>query len=151
MLGVVLGAFGAHGLNDTKYLERKYAEVPEKVVAGLSVPASWKYFRDFETAVDYQLAHTAALLACGLLMLHRSAGHAGGGGRLLSWAANCFAGGIVFFSGSLYVLVIGGPRWLGVPWGMVAPLGGTMLILGWLFLGLWCATLKVSVGSDVSR
>ena len=66
-LAVTLGAFGAHGLNDTKYLERTYADLPEKTVAGMEVPASWKYFRDFETAVDYQFMHTAALLACGLL------------------------------------------------------------------------------------
>jgi len=134
MLSVILGAFGAHGLNDTKYLERKYADTPPKTVAGMQMPAAFKYFRDFETAVDYQLTHTTALLACGLLMQWRST-------RWLRLAALAFSAGIVFFSGSLYVLVIGGPRWLGVPWGMVAPLGGTLLIAGWLLLAIHCAGL----------
>ena len=35
-LAVTLGAFGAHGLNDTKYLERKYADLPAKTVAARS-------------------------------------------------------------------------------------------------------------------
>lgn len=55
LFSVVLGAFGAHGLNDTKFLERKYADTPAKTVAGMEVPAAFKYFRDFETGVDYQL------------------------------------------------------------------------------------------------
>jgi uncharacterized membrane protein YgdD (TMEM256/DUF423 family) len=130
-LAVTLGAFGAHGLNDTKYLERRYADLPAKTVAGMEVPASWKYFRDFETAVDYQFMHTAALLACGILLQRRSS-------RLLSVAAWCFMAGMLLFCGSLYVLVIGGPRWLGVPWGMIAPLGGSLLIVGWLALAGHC-------------
>jgi uncharacterized membrane protein YgdD (TMEM256/DUF423 family) len=134
MLSVILGAFGAHGLNDTKYLEKKYADTPDKIIAGMTVPASWKYFRDFETAVDYQLAHTAALLACGLLMQRVP-------GRMLNFAVCSFTFGILLFCGSLYLLVICGPRFMGVPWGMVAPLGGTLLILGWLFLGLHCRNI----------
>jgi uncharacterized membrane protein YgdD (TMEM256/DUF423 family) len=130
-LAVTLGAFGAHGLNDTKYLERKYADLPAKTVAGMEVPASWKYFRDFETAVHYQFTHTAALIACGLLIQRRPS-------RLLAAAAWCFMAGMLLFCGSLYVLVIGGPRWLGVPWGAVAPLGGSLLIVGWLALAGHC-------------
>jgi len=38
-LGVALGAFGAHGLNDTKYLENRYADLPAKNVAGQTFPA----------------------------------------------------------------------------------------------------------------
>jgi uncharacterized membrane protein YgdD (TMEM256/DUF423 family) len=48
-------------------------------------------------------------------------------------AAAWFLGvGIVVFCGSLFVLALGGPRWMGA----VAPLGGTSLILGWIFLGI---------------
>jgi uncharacterized membrane protein YgdD (TMEM256/DUF423 family) len=36
--------------------------------------------------------------------------------------------GVVLFSGSLYVLALGAPRWLGA----VTPFGGAALILGWL-------------------
>lgn len=137
-LGVALGAFGAHGLNDTKYLEKRYADLPEKNVAGQTFPASFKYFRDFETGVEYHLTHTAALLAVGLLMLHQPS-------RLLQVAAWSFTGGIVLFSGSLYILVICGPRAGGIPWGAVAPIGGTLQLIGWLTLA--AAALRLRSGS----
>ena len=38
----------------------------------------------------------------------------------------------MIFSGSLYVLAVTGLRWLGA----ITPLGGLMLILGWLLLAL---------------
>ncbi|MCA9012457.1 MAG: DUF423 domain-containing protein [Planctomycetaceae bacterium] len=131
-LAVFLGAFGAHGLKDTKYLTEKYAEFEPKVVAGYAIPASYKYAQDFETGVEYHMLHVLAMLATGLLMLQHPS-------RWLSVAAWCFLGGILFFSGALYVLVIGGPRWLGIPWGMVAPIGGTLQLLGWLAFagGVW--------------
>ena len=126
-LAVFLGAFGAHGLKDTKFLTEKYADLPPKIVAGHAIPASYKYFQDFETGVEYHMVHVLAMLATGLMLLHQPS-------RCLSLAAWCFLGGIVLFSGALYVLVIGGPRWLGVPWGMVAPVGGTLQLIGWLAL-----------------
>jgi len=73
------------------------------------------------------MTHTLALLACGVILLRFQS-------RLISAAAWCFVGGIVLFSGALYVLVIMGPKWLGVPWGMVAPIGGTLQLLGWVLL-----------------
>ena len=45
-------------------------------------------------------------------------------------AAWCFLAGIAVFSGSLYLMVLSGQRWLGA----VTPLGGVALIAGWLFL-----------------
>ena len=126
-LAVLLGAFGAHGLKDSKFLTEKYADLPPKIVAGYSIPASYKYAQDFETGVEYHMVHVLAMLATGLMMLRQPS-------RCLSVAAWCFFGGIVLFSGALYVLVIAGPRWLGVPWGMVAPVGGTLQLIGWLAL-----------------
>ena len=126
-LAVLLGAFGAHGLKDTKFLRDKYADLPPKIVAGHSIPASYKYVQDFETGVEYHMVHALAMLATGLMILRQPS-------RCLSVAAWCFLGGIVLFSGALYVLVIAGPRWLGVPWGMVAPVGGTLQLIGWLAL-----------------
>lgn len=38
-------------------------------------------------------------------------------------------GGAALFAGTLYVMAIGGPRWLGA----VTPIGGTLLIGGWLW------------------
>ena len=40
--------------------------------------------------------------------------------------------GIVLFSGSLYALALGAPKWLG----LATPLGGVALILGWLAFAL---------------
>lgn len=45
--------------------------------------------------------------------------------RLAGWL---FLAGIALFSGSLYALALGAPKWLGA----IAPLGGTAFILGWL-------------------
>lgn len=76
----------------------------------------------WRTAVDYHAWHALALLlAVGL-------GH-GRSGRL---AAGAFAWGIVLFSGSLYALALGAPRWAGI----VTPLGGLAFITGWIALGL---------------
>lgn len=131
-LAVLLGAFGAHGLSDTRYLEEKYADTDARNLQGLSVPASHKYMRDFETGVRYHMWHALALGITGLLL--RSAP-----GRVLSAAAWCFTCGVVLFSGALYVLVIAGPRAGGIPWGLVAPIGGTLLIAGWVCLGIGIA------------
>ena len=43
-------------------------------------------------------------------------------------AGGLFLAGIVLFSGSLYALALGAPKWLGA----LAPLGGTAFVLGWL-------------------
>jgi uncharacterized membrane protein YgdD (TMEM256/DUF423 family) len=44
----------------------------------------------------------------------------------------CFALGIVLFSGSLYALALGAPRWTGI----ITPFGGLAFIIGWIALGL---------------
>lgn len=98
-LAVGLGAWGAHGLRGR--LE------PEAL-------ASW------QTAVQYHLVHSAALLALAL--------HALRGGRGAGLAFALLAAGVLLFSGSVYVLALGGPRWLGP----VTPLGGLALIAGWV-------------------
>jgi uncharacterized membrane protein YgdD (TMEM256/DUF423 family) len=140
LLAVALGAFGAHGLKDSGFLERKYESEPPKLIAGHSVPAAYKYFRDFETAVDYHVMHTFALGLTGLLMVR--IGHCRG----LQAAAWCFVAGMLLFSGALYVLVIGGPCWLGIPWGMVAPIGGTLQLAGWFALASACFAAKNLAG-----
>jgi uncharacterized membrane protein YgdD (TMEM256/DUF423 family) len=43
-----------------------------------------------------------------------------------------FVGGGLVFSGTLYAMALGAPRWLGA----VTPLGGAALIAGWLALAL---------------
>jgi uncharacterized membrane protein YgdD (TMEM256/DUF423 family) len=103
-LTVALGAFGAHGLE-------------------ASLPA--KHMEWWNKAVHYQGLHSLALLATGLLGLHRYVP----GIRLAGWA---FALGILLFSGSLYALALTGERWLG----MVTPFGGMAFLTGWVGLML---------------
>lgn len=78
------------------------------------------------TAVAYQLIHAVALLALGAI---RGFGY----GRT-DVVAGCWGAGVLCFSGSLYALALGGPKLLGP----VTPLGGLLLIAGWLVLA-WSA------------
>ena len=107
-LGVVLGAFGAHGL--------KELVPPETVTA-------------FQTGAQYQMYHVFALLAIGILWSKFS-------GKLLKLAGNFFLTGILLFSGSLYLITmlkaadITGLGKIGI----ITPIGGVFLIAGWLLL-----------------
>jgi uncharacterized membrane protein YgdD (TMEM256/DUF423 family) len=101
---VACGAFGAHGL--------RTRVGPEQV-------SSW------QTAAHFQLLHSVALLALALFAAT---------GRPLGPAPWLLTAGMLLFSGSIYALVLGGPRWLGP----VTPLGGLCLIAGWASL-LWLA------------
>lgn len=106
LVGVALGAFGAHGLR------------------GRVTP---EMLNVFEVGVRYQLYHALALLAVGAI-----AGRLPGGA--LAIAGWLFVAGTVVFSGSLYLLVLSGQRWLGA----VTPLGGLAFLAGWLVLA-WAA------------
>jgi uncharacterized membrane protein YgdD (TMEM256/DUF423 family) len=76
----------------------------------------------WHTAVNYHVWHALALvLAVGL-----------GAGRSRRVAIAAFALGIVLFSGSLYALALGAPRWAGI----ITPFGGLAFIVGWVALGL---------------
>jgi uncharacterized membrane protein YgdD (TMEM256/DUF423 family) len=121
-LGVILGAYAAHGLD--KYLAEKYAQ-ESREVAGQTVPAAEKYLTDFRTGVTYQMYHALGLIAVGLLAQNRP-------GKSLQMAAWLFLLGILLFSGALYVIALLGPNWQGIRWGLVAPFGGMAYILGWL-------------------
>ena len=123
-LAVLLGAFGAHGLSDSRYLENKYKDAKPRDVAGMPLPAAYKYFQDFRTGVRYQMWHSLALLGVGLAMSIRPS-------KWLSAVAWCFLGGIILFSGALYMLVICGPKFGGITWGLVAAIGGTLQLIGW--------------------
>lgn len=84
-LGVVLGAFGAHGLKDRLS--------PEMLAV-------------FETGVRYHMFHALGLLAVGWAVSRWPNPWTGAAGWL-------FVVGIVVFSGSLYLLSVTGARWLG--------------------------------------
>ena len=76
----------------------------------------------WHTAVDYHMWHALALLA--------TVGLGSGRGRRVAVVA--FALGIVLFSGSLYALALGAPRWTGI----LTPFGGIAFVVGWMALGL---------------
>lgn len=121
-LAVVAGAFAAHGLDS--YFAEKYAG-QTRMLAGETVPAAQKYLADFRTGAEYQMYHALGLLAVGLLGRTKPR-------RSLTVAAWSLTLGIVFFSGSLYVLTLTGQS----AWGAVAPIGGTLMIVGWLALAV---------------
>ena len=77
----------------------------------------------FETAVRYQFYHVFALLAVSLLSRAWPDLNFAPAG----WA---FLAGVVIFSGTLYLINITGVRMFGA----ITPIGGVLLILGWLLL-----------------
>jgi uncharacterized membrane protein YgdD (TMEM256/DUF423 family) len=106
-LATLLGALGAHALQ------------------GRLSPSQ---LESYEVAVRYQFFHSLGLLVVGMTLRSTSSG-------LLTGSAWALLGGIVLFSGSIYVLCFGAPRMLG----FVTPLGGLALIAGWLLfaVGYW--------------
>ncbi len=102
LLSVALGAFGAHSL---KNILDDY---------GRSV---------YEKAVLYQMFHTMALFAVGLMQyLDKETS--------FSMAGCGFFIGIILFSGSLYLLAVTGIKWLGA----ITPVGGAAFLFGWVCL-----------------
>lgn len=69
-----------------------------------------------KTGAQYQLLHAVAALAA----VQMSA-------RGPSWL---FVLGAAIFAGTLYLMAIGLPRWLGA----ITPIGGVLLIAGWVWL-----------------
>jgi uncharacterized membrane protein YgdD (TMEM256/DUF423 family) len=109
LTGVAIGAFGAHALRAT-LLERGMMQ-------------AW------ETGSRYHLFHAVALIGVAAWARGRSTGNAA---RLMLWTARLWCAGVVLFSGSLYWLALGGPRWLGP----VTPFGGVALMAGWLMVAI---------------
>jgi len=109
-LAVGLGAFGAHGLKEL--LSESQRDT-------------------YQTGITYHFYHTLALLGLGILLHVFPSKH-------FKRAAICFILGIVFFSGSLYVLstreVLGltNYRWLGP----ITPIGGVFFIIGWIWIAI---------------
>lgn len=103
LLCVALGAFGAHSLK----LPEHYASI-------------------YQTAVEYHMAHSLALLITAFAW-ERAARKS-----FAVWAGRLFTLGIVLFSGSLYTLSISEIGVLGA----ITPLGGAAFLAGWALLGL---------------
>lgn len=79
----------------------------------------------FETAVKYQFYHALALILLGILMMQQN--H-----PFFQYAGYSLILGVIIFSGSLYVLCLSGIT----KFGMITPMGGVLMIAGWVFLML---------------
>jgi Uncharacterized small membrane protein len=79
----------------------------------------------FEVGVRYQMYHALAILFVALAMLLLKS-------PWLPYAGWSFVVGTIIFSGSLYILALSGVK----AWGAVTPVGGLVLLLGWLFLAV---------------
>ena len=112
--GVALGALGAHALHP-KLVERGVLE-------------SWR------TAVLYQLFHATTILSISALCESSSSGADPISTSRLQRAGHLITIGTTLFSGSIYMLCFGiGPKKLVGP---TTPIGGLIMISGWVMLGL---------------
>ena len=112
MIAVVLGAFGAHALKDS---------------------ISPALLSAYQTGVQYHFIHVLALIGLALFILRLPVTVAVP--TLLIVAGYLWVVGLVLFSGSLYGIAIGAPSWFGP----ITPLGGLLLIIGWLCFAIGIA------------
>lgn len=110
LVAVILGALGRHAL------------------AGLDASQASAY----DTAQRYQLFHAITLLVLAVWMRQEARPK-----PALRLAGVLFVLGTICFSGSIYLLLAGAPRWLGP----VTPVGGLLLMAGWLSL-IWAAVRR---------
>ena len=105
-IAVSLGAFGAHGL--------------KQIVSAADVAV-------FQTGVQYQMYHTLALMLLAIVYERLPS-------KWITTSAYLFACGVLFFSGSLYLITALKARGVTVAplIGVITPLGGFCFIIGWL-------------------
>jgi uncharacterized membrane protein YgdD (TMEM256/DUF423 family) len=110
LVGVALGAFGAH------------------VLQGRLTP---QRLASFQTGVSYQQLHALGLIAVGL------AARGAAGLVPLRWSARLMLAGVLFFCGSIYLMTAGAPRWLGAvaPIGGVSFMVAWALLAWYAFTG----------------
>ena len=114
LIGIVLGAFAAHGL--------KPLLTPEAMDS-------------FETGAKYQIYHALLFLILGNMKQL--------GQKVSNWVFYLVMFGVLFFSGSIYLLSTNALT--GFDFSVIAlitPLGGSLLILAWSILLLHFVKLK---------
>ncbi|QYA26795.1 DUF423 domain-containing protein [Gramella sp. MT6] len=114
-LSVILGAFGAHAL------KKKFNE---------------DQLKSFETGVKYQMYHAIVLIICGITFPFLS-----GLQIVMAW---CFIIGILLFSFSIYGLTWNSSRGKKIKiLGPITPLGGLLLVAGWVLLTINLANIAM--------
>lgn len=108
-LCIATGAFAAHGLKARLSVEQM----------------AW-----WQTAVSYHTTQALGLLAIGVLLRFSASISPNLPSTGLHTSALLLQVGIVIFSGSLYAMALGAPRWFGA----ITPIGGLALMAGWLWL-----------------
>jgi len=105
LVAVVLGALGAHALRDSLSVEQ---------------------IESFKTGVRYQMWHALALLAISKM---------GGSLKFFNAIVWSWIVGVIFFSGSIYLLNLDELFHLELSFlGPITPLGGLAMIIGWTLL-----------------
>jgi uncharacterized membrane protein YgdD (TMEM256/DUF423 family) len=102
-IAITLGAFAAHILRDR---------------------LSPELLNTFQTGVQYHMYHALAMFGIGLMLINFPTT------TLLRTSAYLMMAGIIFFSGSLYLLSISGIRWLGA----ITPIGGICFLAAWALI-----------------
>ena len=74
----------------------------------------------WDTATLYGLVHSAVALALAVQAKYRVANYS-------------FLAGVVIFSGTLYAMALGAPRWFGA----ITPIGGILLLAGWALIAVY--------------
>lgn len=106
MIAILFGAFGAHALKKVLPIEQ---------------------LSTFETGVRYQMYHALFLLFIGTTTIINQ--------KLKKTIYNLTVLGIIFFSGSIYLLATNSLTPIDFKiFGFVTPIGGIFLILAWLLL-----------------
>lgn len=90
---------------------------------GVTDPKAQEWLR---TGATYGFMHAMATFACATFMTI--------GAKTARFAPAFFLSGTVVFSGSLYAMALGAPRWFGA----ITPIGGLLFLIGWGVLA-WAA------------
>ena len=99
---------------------------------GLEGRVSMQQLEWWHTATLYLFVHALGLLLVGLLIRLKYIT------QTTAWLLQI---GIIIFAGSLYAMTLGAPRWFGA----ITPIGGVLMIAGWLWLAVSVFRLKDSV------
>jgi uncharacterized membrane protein YgdD (TMEM256/DUF423 family) len=99
---------------------------------GLENIVSAQQLEWWHTATLYLFIHALGLLVVGLLIRLKYTT------QTTAWLLQI---GIIIFAGSLYAMTLGAPRWFGA----ITPIGGVLMIAGWLWLALSTFRLESSM------